>query len=94
MTVPESGVKRQRMEMTATDIDRVRLVGIADVRDLLSMSLGCSQTCERALQAADLEQFLFGSASAAADDFGKELNQVGDQSEVTIAEARHPALSL
>ena len=31
MTVPESGVKRQRM-LTATDIDRVRLVGMAGVR--------------------------------------------------------------
>ncbi len=29
MTVPESGVKRQRM-LTATDIDRVRLVGMVD----------------------------------------------------------------
>jgi len=37
MTVPESGVKRQRM-LTATDMDRVRLVGMADVRDGLSMS--------------------------------------------------------
>jgi len=36
------------------------------------------------LQAADLEQFLFGSASAATDDFGKELTQAGDQSEVII----------
>jgi len=32
MTVPESGVKRQRM-LTATDIDRVRLVDMPDVRD-------------------------------------------------------------
>jgi hypothetical protein len=46
------------------------------------------------MQAADLEQFLFGSASAATDDFGKELNQADDQSEVMIAEAQHPALSL
>jgi len=37
MTVPESGVKRQRM-LTATDIDRVRLVGMADVLICLSMS--------------------------------------------------------
>ena len=37
MTVPESGVKRQRM-LTATDMDWVRLVGMADVRDGLSMS--------------------------------------------------------
>ncbi|DBB01100.1 hypothetical protein WJX77_009600 [Trebouxia sp. C0004] len=35
-------------------------------------------------RAADLEQFLFGSASAATDDFGKELNQAGDQSEAEM----------
>jgi hypothetical protein len=45
MTVLESAVKRQRM-LTATDMDRVRLVGMADVRDGLSMSYGFTQTCE------------------------------------------------
>ena len=46
------------------------------------------------MQAADLEQFLFGSASAATDDFGKELNQAGDQSEVMICDIQRPALFL
>ncbi len=43
------------------------------------------------MQAALLEQFLFGSASAATDGFGKELNQAGDQSEVIIADNQRPA---
>ena len=46
------------------------------------------------MQAADLEQFLFGSASAATDDFGKELTQAGDQSEVIITINQPPALFL
>lgn len=46
------------------------------------------------MQASDLEQFLFGSASAATDDFGKELTQPGGQPDVIIADSQRPALFL
>lgn len=99
MTVSESGVKRPRAA-SAADMDKVRIDSFVKHKVWLTRSHKRSQHRQRALQAADLEQFLFGSASAATDGFGKEIEDSYDESQVISAKiqcsarAYHPYSTL